>query len=186
MVAAGPQIRSSQTGRSSLRVMTKPFRRSAVILVAEDDVGDQILIREALESSSVPKQVYLVGDGEEALEFLNQSGRYLDAEMAPRPDLILLDLNMPRLGGKELLSQLKNDDDFKMIPVVAFTTSGREEDVMQCYQLGVNSYIQKPSDFDEFQTVMRTIEDYWLKAGLFPPPNKAAAQHAPAPSCPAH
>lgn len=158
--------------------MNSANRRLVVMLIAEDDVGDQILIRETLESSSVPKQVHIVGDGEEALEYLNQSGRYKDPETAPRPDLILLDLNMPRLGGKELLAQLKTDEDLKMIPVVAFTTSGREEDVTQCYSMGVNSYVQKPSDFDEFQTVMRTLEDYWLRTCLFPPPRKSARRGA--------
>jgi CheY-like chemotaxis protein len=141
----------------------------AVILVAEDDLGDQILIQEALEASRVPKQVCLVSDGEEALEYLYHTGRYHPPAAAPRPDLILLDLNMPRLGGKEVLARLKADAAQKTVPVVAFTTSCREEDVSQCYAMGVNSYVQKPTDFDQFQAVLRNLEQYWLEVSLSPP-----------------
>lgn len=140
-----------------------------VVLIAEDDLGDQILIQEALQSSRIPKSLQIVGDGEEALEYLYRSGRYAAPARAPRPDLILLDLNMPRLGGKELLARLKGDDNLRTIPVVAFTTSGREEDITQCYAMGVNSYVQKPTDFDQFQAVLQRLEQYWLEVSLFPP-----------------
>ncbi|HYM09810.1 MAG TPA: response regulator [Bryobacterales bacterium] len=140
-----------------------------VVLITEDDLGDQILIREALQSSRIPKSLQIVGDGEEALEYLHRSGRYAPPARAPRPDLILLDLNMPRLGGKELLARLKADDNLRTIPVVAFTTSGREEDITQCYAMGVNSYVQKPTDFDQFQAVLQRLEQYWLEVSLFPP-----------------
>ena len=162
--------------------MTVSYTHSpAVILVAEDDVGDQILIREALQSSRFARQVHMVGDGEEALEYLYQSGRYAGAARAPRPDLVLLDLNMPRLGGKEVLSRLKADANLKTIPVVAFTTSAREEDVAECYLRGVNSYVQKPTDFDQFQTVLHGLEKYWLEVCLRPPrpeqPNGSSPEH---------
>lgn len=140
-----------------------------VVLIAEDDLGDQILIREALQSSQIPKLLQMVCDGEEALEYLYHSGRYAASDQAPRPDLILLDLNMPRLSGKELLARLKADENFRTIPVVAFTTSGRDEDITQCYAMGVNSYVQKPTDFDRFQAVLRQLEQYWLQVSLFPP-----------------
>lgn len=141
----------------------------AVILIAEDDLGDQILIQEALQSSQIPKVLRIVCDGEEALEYLHHSGRYAAGDQAPRPDLILLDLNMPRLSGIELLARLKADNNFRSIPVVAFTTSGRDEDITQCYAMGVNSYVQKPTDFDRFQAVLLQLEEYWLQVSLFPP-----------------
>src|SRR5712692_6897187 len=121
---------------------------TAVVLLVEDDLGDQILIREALESSPIPKRIFVVGDGEEALEFLYRSGRYPNAAKAPRPNMILLDLNMPRLSGREVAARLKADPAMKSIPIVAFTTSCRDEDIAYCYSVGVNSYIQKPSSFE--------------------------------------
>ena len=164
-------------------------RSPAVILVAEDDSGDQILIRESFEASPIVKRVRMVADGEEALEYLRRFGRYAPPAEAPRPDLILLDLNMPRLGGKEVLTRLKADGDLRTIPVVAFTTSAREEDVVQCYSMGVNSYVQKPTDFDEFQAALRTLEEYWLRVSLFPPRRELAVretEHEPASDHPTH
>jgi CheY-like chemotaxis protein len=140
-----------------------------VVLIAEDDLGDQILIEEALQSSKVPKSLQIVDDGEQALEYAFRSGRYSAPGAAPRPDLILLDLNMPRMGGKEVLARLKADASLQAIPVVAFTTSGREEDIAQCYQMGVNSYVQKPTDFDQFQRTLQGLEHYWLEVSLFAP-----------------
>ena len=141
----------------------------AIILVVEDDLGDQILIQESLQANSNSKLVRLVSDGEEALEYLRRSNRYASPAEAPRPDLILLDLNMPRLGGKEVLARVKADPVLRSIPTVAFTTSCREEDVASCYSMGANSFVQKPTDFDQFQTVIRSVEHYWLKVSLFPP-----------------
>ena len=140
-----------------------------LILIAEDDVGDQILIQEALQASRISKEIRIVGDGEELLEYLHHSGRYPSPGQAPRPDLILLDLNMPRLGGKEALARLKSHSGLKTIPVVAFTTSDRHEDVSDCYSAGVNSYVQKPTDFDQFQSTLHTLEHYWLEVSLLPP-----------------
>lgn len=147
------------------------FRHScpALILVVEDDVGDQILIQEALEASPVPKQIRLVGDGQEALEYLNRSGRYAALGAAPRPDLILLDLNMPRMGGKELAAELKANPGLKTIPIVAFSTSNQDADVAACYLLGMNSYVQKPLDLDRFQAVIQDLTHYWLQVSISPP-----------------
>lgn len=159
------------------------FHRNSppLILIVDDDVGDQILIQEALESSQIAKQVRIVSDGEEAVAYLRHSGPFADASCSPRPDLILLDLNMPRLGGKEVLALLKSDPDLKCIPVVAFTTSGREEDVLECYRMGVNSYVQKPSDFREFQSVVHNLELYWLQVSLFPGSGFLAHHQSPLP-----
>ncbi len=141
----------------------------AVILIVEDDPGDQVLIEEALQASRISKRIQIVRDGREALDYLHRAGRYRDPLEAPRPDLILLDLNMPRLGGKEVLAQVKSDPEMKIIPIVAFTTSGLEEDILQCFSTGVNSYVQKPTDFDKFQAVLRHVEHYWLEVSLLPP-----------------
>ena len=141
------------------------LKRPAVILLVDDDVGDRILIREALEGNPIPKRIFMVGDGEEALEYLYGFGRY-GGDKAPRPDLILLDLNMPRLGGREVLVKLKSDLAKKDIPVVAFTTSCRDEDVAYCYLAGVNSYIQKPSSFNRLQAVLEHVERYWLEISI--------------------
>jgi len=140
-----------------------------VILIVDDDAGDQVLIQEALQASQAGKKIYMVGDGEEALDYLNRTGRWASSP-APRPDLILLDLNMPRLGGRELLPRLKSDPRWKTTPVVVFTTSNREDDVAYCYAAGASSYVQKPSDFDRFQEVLSQIESYWLRVSLSPPP----------------
>lgn len=145
------------------------FHSPTVILVVEDDLGDQILIQEALQASQFSKQIQLANDGEEALEYLRRSTFYDSRNETPRPDLILLDLNMPRLGGKEVLARLKTDPAFKSIPIVAFTTSCREEDVVLCYSMGANSFVQKPTDFDQFQAAIRHLEHYWLQVSLFPP-----------------
>ncbi len=145
------------------------FKPPAVILVAEDDAGDRILIGESLQATKICKRVQMVVDGEEAMDYLYHRGRYAVPAFAPRPDLILLDLNMPRLGGTELLARLKADSERKGIPIVAFTTSGRDEDVSQCYEIGVNSYVQKPTDFDQFQLVLQTLEHYWLEVCRLPP-----------------
>jgi CheY-like chemotaxis protein len=101
-----------------------------------------------------------VSDGAEALEYIYKLGRHTEA---PRPDLILLDLNMPRLGGREVAAKLKADPSFRSIPIVAFTTSVRAEDVAYCYTVGVNSYVQKPSDFEMLESVLHDVERYWLE-----------------------
>jgi CheY-like chemotaxis protein len=144
-------------------------KHTPVILLVEDDCGDRILIEEALQAAPAPKRIEMVADGEEALEYLYRLGRYADPLQAPRPDLILLDLNMPRLGGKEVAAKLKSDPQMRAIPIVAFTTSCREEDVTFCYSIGVNSYVQKPTDFDRLQAVLSQLEQYWLETSLRAP-----------------
>jgi CheY-like chemotaxis protein len=135
----------------------------ALILVVDDDEGDRLLIRETLEHSALSKQIQVVEDGEAALDYTYQRGRYAPPAAAPRPDLMLLDLNMPRVSGKEVLSRLKQDPEMRDIPILVFTTSQREEDVSFCYSAGANSYVQKPSDLDQLQNVLRAMETYWLE-----------------------
>lgn len=108
----------------------------------------------------------MVEDGIEAMAFLNKSGKYADA---PRPDLIILDLNLPRMDGREVLAEIKKDDYFKRIPVVILTTSQADEDVIRSYNLHANCYITKPIGFDQFMKVVRSIEDFWLSIVVLPP-----------------
>ena len=135
------------------------------ILQAEDSPADQRLTRLALSEARQPNEVHVVGDGVEALAVLRREGPYGDA---PRPDLVLLDLNMPRMGGREVLEQLKQDPDLRSIPVVVLTTSAAPGDVAEIYRLHGNSYVRKPVDLDQFLAVMRTIEDFWLQTVELP------------------
>jgi CheY-like chemotaxis protein len=139
-----------------------------VILLAEDDPGDQELTRRALEEDVVRVDLRIVSDGEEALDYLHQRGAYSEADAAPRPDLILLDLNMPKLSGREVLHELKQSPDLCRIPVVVLTTSQQEADIIATYDLGCNSYVQKPVDIEQFISVVRKLGDYWFEIVTLP------------------
>ena len=129
------------------------------ILLVEDSPGDVRLTIEALKDGKVRNDLSIVGDGVEALTFLKGEGKYAES---PRPDLILLDLNLPRMDGRELLAIIKQDEKLKRIPVVVLTTSEAEADVLRVYDLNANCYITKPVDLDKFITVIKAIEDFWL------------------------
>ena len=129
------------------------------VLLVEDNPGDVRLTREALKDSKVLNKLHVVEDGEAALAFLRQEGAYANA---PRPDLILLDLNMPRKDGREVLSIIKADENLKQIPVVILTTSDSEEDILKSYNLNANCYVTKPVDFEKFIMVVKAIEEFWL------------------------
>ena len=133
--------------------------RPIEILLVEDDPGDARLTLEVLKDSKVRNKLYVVGDGEEALAFLRKEGKY--SEMS-RPDLILLDLNLPKKDGREVLAEIKTDENLKRIPVVVLTTSQAEEDILKVYNLHANCYITKPVDLDQFINVVKLIEDFWL------------------------
>jgi chemotaxis family two-component system response regulator Rcp1 len=143
-----------------------PFVKPIDILLVEDNPGDADLAREALEGGKLNNKLFVVGDGEAAMDFLHKSGAY--AQM-PRPDLILLDLNLPRKDGREVLADIKADMDLKRIPVVILTTSQSEEDVLKSYNLHANCYITKPIDLGQFIRVVRSIEDFWLSIVVLPP-----------------
>jgi CheY-like chemotaxis protein len=134
-----------------------------IILLAEDDRGDQLLTQEALGESVKARKVLMVSDGEEALRYLHQSGEYSDPMRAPRPDLILLDLNMPKVNGRQVAEQIKADPDLKLIPVVVLSTSNHPDDVQYCYRVGVNAYVHKPTNFDDFVETVQAIEQFWLR-----------------------
>ena len=139
--------------------------RPVEILLVEDSPSDAALTREALEKGKIANNLNCVGDGVEALEYLNRQGKFANAK---RPDLIMLDLNMPRKDGKEVLKELKSDPSLKTIPVIVLTTSRAEQDVLQSYQLSANCYITKPVDFKSFIDVVKSIEQFWLSVVTLP------------------
>ena len=136
------------------------------ILLVEDNPGDIQLTRIALEDNKMSVNLSVVEDGVEALEFLRKKGKYADA---PHPDLVLLDLNLPRKDGREVLAEMKADKILKRIPVVILTTSQAEEDVLKAYNLCANCYITKPVDFDQFVKIVRSIESFWFTIVKLPP-----------------
>jgi CheY-like chemotaxis protein len=136
------------------------------VLLVEDNPGDVRLTREAFKDAKVHLDLNVVGDGVEAMEFLYQHGTYADS---PRPDLILLDLNLPRKDGRDVLAEIKGDPSLKTIPVVILTTSASDVDVESSYLLHANCYISKPVDMDGFLKVVRSIDDFWLSVVRLPP-----------------
>lgn len=135
------------------------------ILLVEDSPGDVRLTREALKEGGIANELHVAHDGEQALAFLRREGSYADA---PRPELVLLDLNLPRLDGREVLREIKSDPSLKRIPVVVLTTSTAEEDVLRVYDLHGNCYIAKPVAFERFLDVVQSIEDFWLSIVQLP------------------
>jgi len=135
------------------------------VLLVEDDPGDVLITREALVGSKLVHNLHVVDNGERAVDFLRRQGDYHDV---PRPDLILLDLNLPRLDGREVLARIKADEALRQIPVVVLTTSDAEEDVLRSYDLHANAYVTKPVDFEAFIAVVRQIDDFFLSVVRLP------------------
>ncbi len=142
-----------------------------VVLLADDDEDDREFVQEAWEEGKLRNDLRFVCDGEELMEYLQHRGRYADPASAPRPGLILLDLNMPRMDGREALREIKADPKLKRIPVVVLTTSKAQEDIIRTYDLGVNSFIQKPVSFDRLVEVVRTLSAYWFEIVALPQGN---------------
>ena len=136
------------------------------ILLVEDNLGDIRLTQEALRESKFHNQLHVVRDGMEAMQFLRHEGNFAQA---PRPDLILLDLNLPRKDGREVLQDIKSDDDLRRIPVVVLTTSEADEDILRSYNLHANCYITKPVDLYRFIAIVQTIEQFWFQVVKLPP-----------------
>ena len=136
------------------------------ILLVEDNPGDVDLAKAALEDSKVRNALHVVNDGEEAMAFLRRRGKHKDA---PRPDLVLLDLNLPKKDGREVLNEIKSDPDLMRIPVVILTISKDEEDILKSYNLHANCFITKPIDLSQFVKVVKAIEDFWLTIVKLPP-----------------
>ena len=139
------------------------------ILLAEDDPDDRYLIGEALEENLVTNELYIVEDGEELLDYLYQRGKYHEKGKWPRPGLILLDLNMPRKDGREVLGEIKADPELRRIPIVVLTTSQAEDDITHTYDLGISGYITKPASFSGLLETIKAVGEYWLKIVELPP-----------------
>jgi CheY-like chemotaxis protein len=136
--------------------------KSIVILMADDDADDRLLAKDALAESRLPNDLHFVENGEELLDYLHRRGKF-SKSTAPRPGLILLDLNMPRKDGREALREIKMDPEFRRIPVVVLTTSSADTDISKIYELGANSFITKPVTFDSLVHVMKILGNYWLE-----------------------
>ncbi|MEU2037227.1 response regulator [Nocardia niwae] len=144
--------------------MTTPSQPIDILLV-EDDPGDELMTREAFEDNKIGNTLHVARDGEEALEFLYRQGRHPDA---PRPDLILLDLNLPKYDGRQVLEKIKADPDLSHIPVVVLTTSAAEEDILRSYRLHANAYVTKPVDLDQFVAAIKQIDDFFVQVVRLP------------------
>jgi CheY-like chemotaxis protein len=139
--------------------------RQVEILLVEDDPGDVVMTREAFQDYKVRNQLHVVNDGAEAMAFLRQEGEFAGR---PRPDLVLLDLNLPRMDGREVLEAIKSDPELASIPVVVLTTSENEDDVLRSYSLHANAYVTKPVDFERFIEVVRQIDDFFVSVVRLP------------------
>jgi CheY-like chemotaxis protein len=139
--------------------------RQVEVLLVEDDPGDVLMTKEAFDDYKVKNQLHVVNDGAEAMAFLRREGEYASA---PRPDLVLLDLNLPRMDGREVLQAIKSDAELASIPVVVLTTSEAEEDVLRSYSLHANAYVTKPVDFERFIAVVRQIDDFFVTVVRLP------------------
>jgi CheY-like chemotaxis protein len=149
-----------------------PTTKSPVVLMAEDDPDDRLLARDALVESTLQADLHFVENGEELLDYLCHRGKFCETTTAPRPGLILLDLNMPRKDGREALREIKADPDLRRIPVVILTTSKADTDIGGIYELGANSFITKPVKFDALVQIMKMIGDYWFGTVELPPPKR--------------
>ena len=146
------------------------FKRSVPILIADDDEDDREMIRDALKESRLLNNLHCVSDGEELMDYLHHRGKFEDQIKNPLPGLILLDLNMPRMDGREALREIKTHPQLRQIPVVVLTTSQAEEDIFRTYELGVNSFITKPVSFNDLVKVMKSIGHYWFDIVELPDP----------------
>ncbi|MDX5346354.1 MAG: response regulator [Hymenobacteraceae bacterium] len=145
-------------------------RRPIVILIADDDPEDRMLLKEALEESRLNNRIHFVENGEELVDYLHNRGKFTDKEKNPTPGLILLDLNMPKKDGREALKEIKADEQLRVIPVIVLTTSKAEEDILRTYDLGVSSFITKPVTFASLVDVMKTLSKYWFEIVELPNP----------------
>ena len=142
-----------------------PSGRPIDILLVEDDPGDELITREAFEHNKLKNRLHVAHDGEEGLDYLYKRGQF---EGSPRPDLILLDLNLPKYDGRQLLEKIKSDPDLARIPVVVLTTSSAEEDIVKSYKLHANAYVTKPVDLDQFMKAVRQIDEFFVQVVRLP------------------
>jgi chemotaxis family two-component system response regulator Rcp1 len=147
-------------------VNNKQTGKPVQMLLVEDNPGDVRLTKETLRQTKVTLNLQVVGDGVEAMAFLRRQGKYA---RAPRPDLVLLDLNLPKKDGREVLAEIKQDPDLRRIPVVVFTISNAEEDILKTYNLHANAYVTKPLNLEQFAKITQAIEDFWFTVVKLPP-----------------
>jgi CheY-like chemotaxis protein len=143
--------------------------KEAIILMAEDDEDDYLLTKEALQEGRILNKLYRVKDGEKLMDYLLHQGKYTNVADAPEPAIILLDLNMPRKDGREALREIKSNPLLRRIPIIILTTSKSEEDILQSYELGANSYIRKPVSYDRLLEIINKLTEYWLQIVILPP-----------------
>lgn len=139
------------------------------ILLVEDALQDIEIAHRAFAKGSIRSDLIVVRDGQDALDYVFRRGKFQDPALSPSPGMILLDLNLPKVGGLEVLQKIKQDERHKAIPIVVMTVSQREEDIVNSYRLGVNTFIQKPIEFEKFQNVVNTIQEYWTLVATLPP-----------------
>lgn len=139
------------------------IKKTIIILVADDDAEDRMLVKEALEENRLKNAIQFVENGEELMDYLHNRGKFTDKDLYPTPGLILLDLNMPKKDGREALREIKEDPYLRLIPIVVLTTSKAEEDILKTYDLGVSSFITKPVTFAALVDMMKTLSAYWFE-----------------------
>lgn len=143
--------------------MSEPRTDGGVLLFVDDDFADRLMVRRALGESEVDCELYAAAGGAEGLDYLFRRGEYRDPENSPRPDLVLVDLNMPEVDGWQVIEAIRGDTEIGQLPVVAFSTSSDDRDVARAYALGANSYLVKPDDFGELRDALTVLLDYWLR-----------------------
>lgn len=143
--------------------------KMVVILLVEDNPADQKLTIRAFEKGKINTNLQIVNDGQEAMDYLKREDKFVDKSLSPRPDLILLDINMPKKDGKQVLKEIRADDNLRSIPIVMLTTSDQEKDVLESYNLGVNAYISKPVRINDFIDVINKLEEFWFTLSMLPP-----------------
>ena len=146
--------------------MTRGDRTPIEVLLVEDDPGDVMMVREALSDHEHPNRLTVVGDGEQAIDLLRRRGAFADA---PWPDIVLLDLNLPRKDGYEVLAEIKGDENLRRIPVVVLTTSEAERDILRSYELHANAYVTKPTDYERYMEMVRQIDEFFVTVVKLPP-----------------
>jgi len=143
--------------------------KQGVVLLVEDNPAEQNLARRSFAKGHVQADLRVVSDGEEAIDYLFRRGVYSDKETSPTPDIILLDLNLPKIDGRQVLERIKSDSNLSKIPVIVLTTSKKEEDILKTYELGCNSFLNKPVEVEDFVKVLSELGSYWLKLVVLPP-----------------
>lgn len=149
--------------------MTEEREKNALVLLVEDNPAEQNLAKRSLQKGCVRCDLDIVSDGEQALDYMYRRGNYAHLEGSAYPDVILLDLNLPRIDGRDVLETLKTDPLLKSIPIVVLTTSKKEEDIVRSYELGCNSFLNKPVDVDDFISILREFGSYWFRLVVLPP-----------------